>query len=108
VFENRVLRGIFGSKRDEVTGERRRLRNEKLHDLYSSLNIIRVIKSRRMRWAGHVARMGRGAYRIFVGRSEGRRALGRPRRNWEDNMKMDLQDWTGLVWLRIGTGGELL
>jgi hypothetical protein len=79
VFENRVLRRIFGSKRDEVTGEWRRLHNEELNDLYSSPNIIRVIKSRRMRWAEHVARMreGRGAYRILVGRPEGRRPLGR-------------------------------
>jgi hypothetical protein len=115
VFENRVLRGIFGPKRDEVTGEWRRLHNEELNDLYSSPNIIRVIKSRRMRWAGHVARMGegRGAYRILVGRLEGRRPLGRPRRRWEDNIKMYLQEvgwgaWTGLIWLRIGTGGGLL
>jgi hypothetical protein len=81
VFENRVLRGIFGSKRDEVTGEWRRLHNEELNDLYSTPNIIWVIKSRRMRWAGHVARMGegRGAYRILVGRRERRRPLGRPR-----------------------------
>jgi hypothetical protein len=78
---NRVLRGIFGSKRDGVTGERRRQHNEELNDLYSSPNIVRVIKSRRMRWAGHVARMGegRGAYRVLVGRPEGRRPLGRPR-----------------------------
>jgi hypothetical protein len=82
VFENRVLRKIFGPKRDEVTGEWRRLHSEELNDLYSSPNIIRVIKSIRMRWAGHVARMGdkRGAYRIFVGRPEGRRPVGRPRR----------------------------
>jgi hypothetical protein len=100
VFENRVLRRIFGSKRDEVTGEWRRLHNEKLNDLCSSPNIIQVIKSRRMRWAGLVARMGegRGAYRILVGRSEGRRPLGRPRRRWEDNIKMDLQEvrWEGV------------
>jgi hypothetical protein len=81
-FQNRVLRRLFGPKRDEVTGEWRRLHNEELIDLYSSPNIIRVNKSRRMRWTGHVARMGekRGAYRIFVGRPEGRRPLGRTRR----------------------------
>jgi hypothetical protein len=94
VFENRVLRRIFGPKRDEVTGDWRRLHNEELNDLYSSPNIIRVIKSRRMRWVGHVARMGerRGAYRILVERPEGRRPLGRPRRRREDNIKMDLQE----------------
>jgi hypothetical protein len=109
------IKAIFGPKRDEVTGEWRRLHNEELNDLYSSPNIIRVIKSRRMRWAGYVARMGegRGAYRILVGRPEGRRPLGRPRRRWEDNIKMDIQEvgwgaWTGLIWLRIGTGGGLL
>jgi hypothetical protein len=82
VFEIRVLRGIFGPKRDGVTGEWIRLHNEDLYDLYSSPNIIRVMKSRRIRWAGHVARMGegRGAYRILVGRPEERRPLGRPRR----------------------------
>jgi hypothetical protein len=81
VLKNRVLRRIFGPKRDEVTGEWRRLHNEELNNLYSSPNIVRVIKSRRMRWAGHVARMGegRGAYRILVGRPEGRRPLGRTR-----------------------------
>jgi hypothetical protein len=99
VFENRVLRRIFGPKRDKVTGEWRRLYNEELNDLYSSPTIIRVIKSRRMRWAEHVARMGegRGAYSILVGRREGRRPLGRPRHRWEDNIKMDLQ--------KVGCGG---
>jgi hypothetical protein len=94
VFENRVLRRIFGPKRDEATGEWGRIHNEELNDLYSSSNIIWVIKSRRMRSAGHVACVGekRGAYRILVGRSEGRRPLGRPRRKWEDNIKMDLQE----------------
>jgi hypothetical protein len=94
VFENRVLRRIFGSKRDEATGEWRRLHKEEINDLYSSPNIIRVIKFRRMRWAGHVGRMAekRGAYRIFVVRPEGRRPLGRRRSKWEDNIKMDLQE----------------
>jgi hypothetical protein len=93
VFKNRVLRGIFGPKRDEVTGEWRRLHNEELNDLYSSLNIIRVIKLRRMRWAGHVARMGEGicAYRVLVGRLEGKRPLGRLRGRWIGNIQMDLQ-----------------
>jgi hypothetical protein len=91
VFENRVLRRIFGPKRDEVTGGLRKLHNEELHGLYSSPSIFRLIKAR-MRWAGHVARMGevRGAYNILVKRPEGRRPLGRPRRRWEDNIKMDL------------------
>jgi hypothetical protein len=99
VSENRVLRRIFGPKRDEVTGGWRKLHNEELHGLYSSLSIVRVIRARRVRWAGHVARMGvvRGAYNILVGRSEGRRPLGRPRRRWEDNLKMDLRE--------IGFGG---
>jgi hypothetical protein len=94
VFDNRVLRRIFETKRDEATGQWRRLHNEELNDLYSSPNIIRVIKSRRMRWAGHVASTGekRGTYRILVGRPEGRRPLGRPRHRWEDNIKMDLQE----------------
>jgi hypothetical protein len=91
VFENRVLRRIFGPKRDEVTGGWRELHNEELHNLYSSPSIIRVIKSRRMRWAGIAARMGekRNAYRILVGKPEGKRPLGKPRRRWVDNIKMD-------------------
>jgi hypothetical protein len=82
VLENRVLRRIFGRKRDEVTGEWRKLHNKELHDLYSSPSIIRIIKSRRMRWEGHVAQMGekRKAYRLLVGKPEGKRPLGRPRR----------------------------
>ena len=99
VFENMVLRSILGPKRDEVTGEWRELHNEKLKDLNSSPNIVRVIKSRRVRLAGHVARMGerRGVYRVLVGKPEGKRPLGRPRRRWEDNIKMDLQE--------VGCGG---
>ena len=94
MFENRVLRRIFGRRRDEVTGEWRKLHNEELNDLYSSLNIVPIIKSRRMRRVVHVARKGerRGAYRILVGKPEGKRPLGRPRRRWEDNIKMDLQE----------------
>jgi hypothetical protein len=94
VFENRVLRRIFGPKRDEVTGEWRRLHKRELYALYSSPNIIWVIKSRRLRWAGHVARMAerRGAYRALVGKPEGRRPLERPRRRREDNIKMDLRE----------------
>jgi hypothetical protein len=91
VFENRVLRRIFRPKRDEVTGEWRKLHNEKLNDLYSS-NIVRVIKSRRKKWVGHVARIGerRGVCMDLVGKPKGRRPLGRPRRRWEDNIKMDI------------------
>jgi hypothetical protein len=108
VFENGVLRRIFGSKRDEVTGEWRKLHNEELRDLYSSPSVIRIIKSRRMRCAGHVARMGekRNAYRLLVGKPEEKRPIHR----WVDNIRMNLGGvmWTGLIWLRIGTGGELL
>jgi len=94
MFENRVLRRIFGPKRDELTGEWRKLHNEELNNLYSSPSIVRVIKSRRMRWAGHVARMaeGRGAYRVLVGKPEGRSPMGRPRRRWEDNIRIDLRE----------------
>jgi len=97
VFENRVLRRVFGSKRDEVTGECRKLHNEELRDLYSLPNIVRVVKSRRMRWARHVARMGEGrdVHRVLVGKPEGKRPLGRPRRIWEDNIKMDLREVEG-------------
>jgi hypothetical protein len=94
VFKNRVLRKVFGPKRDEVTGEWRKLHNEELNDLYSLPSILRVVKSRRMRWAGHVARMGedKSVYRVLVGKPEGKRPLGRPRRRLEDNIKMDLQE----------------
>jgi hypothetical protein len=106
VFENRVLRRIFGPKRDGVTGGWRKLHNEELHNLYSSPSIIRIIKSRRMRWAGHVARMGekRNVYRLLVGKPEGKRPLERSRRRWIDNIKMDLleirlsdMDWIGVA-----------
>jgi hypothetical protein len=109
VFENKVLRRIFGPKRDGVTGGWRKLYNEELHNLYSSPSIIRIKKSRRMRWAGHVARMGekKNVYRLLVGKPGGKTPLGRPRRRWIDNIKMDLLE-RGLVSLRIGTGAELL
>jgi len=100
VFENRVLRRVFGPKRDEVTGECRNLHNEELSDLYPLPNIVRVVKSRRMKWAGHVARMGegRGVDRVLVRKPEGKKQLGRPRRRWEDNIKMDLQEVRGVCW----------
>jgi hypothetical protein len=100
MYMNSVLRGIFGPKRDEVTGGRRKLHNEELHNVYSSLSIIIMTKSRRMRWTEHVARMGekRNAYRILVGKPEGKRPLRRPRRRWVDNIKMDLREigWDGM------------
>ena len=111
MFENMVLRRIFGPRRDEVTGEWRKLHNEELNDLHSSPNIVRVIKSRKLRWTGHVAHMGeeRGVYKFLVGKPEGRRPLGRPRRRWMDNIRMDLQqvgcgykDWIGLAQDREG------
>ena len=97
VLENRVLRKAFGPKRDEVTGEWRKLRNEELNDLYSLPNVVRVVKSGRMRWAGHVARMGedRVVHRVLVGNPEGKRPLGRQRYRLEDNIKMDLQEVGG-------------
>jgi hypothetical protein len=92
VFENRVLRRIFGPKRDEETGVWRKLHNKELRDLYSSPSLIRIIRSRRMRLAGHVARIGekRSAYRLLVGKPEEKRPLGRPRRRWVDDIRMDL------------------
>ncbi|PNF30021.1 hypothetical protein B7P43_G05842, partial [Cryptotermes secundus] len=105
VFEDRVLRRIFGPKRDEVTGGWRKLLSEELHNFYSSPGIIRMIESRRMRWAGHVARTGekRNAYRILVGKPEGKRPLGRPRHRWVDNIKMDLREigWDGMDWIDL-------
>jgi hypothetical protein len=104
VLENRVLRRIFGPKREEDPSWRK-LHNDELHSLYSSPNIVRVIKSRRMRWVGHVARMGegRGVYRILAGRPEGKRPLGRPRRRWEDNIKMGLRETgiDGANWIQL-------
>ena len=100
VFENLVLRRVFGPKRDEVTEEWRKLHNEEFRDLYSLPNIVRVVKSRIMRWAWHVARMGkgRGVHRVLVGKPEGKRPLGRPRRRWVDNIRMDLRE--------VGRGGD--
>jgi hypothetical protein len=115
VFENRVLRKIFGTKRDEVIGEWRTLHSEELHNLYSSPDIFGQVKSRRMRWTGYMERMGeeRKMYKVLVGKPEGKRPLGRPRRRWEDGIRMDLRE-IGLGvrirfdWLRTGTGGGLL
>jgi hypothetical protein len=111
VFVNRVLRRVFGPRRDVVTGEWRKLHNEELNDLYSLPNIVRVVKSRRMRWAEHVARMGeeRVVHRVLVGKPEGMRPLGRPRRRWEDTIKIAVQevgggrgDWMELAQHRDG------
>jgi hypothetical protein len=114
VFENRVLRRIFGPKRDEVMGEWGKLHNEELHNLYSSPDIIRQVKSRRMRWAGHVAHMGeeRKVYRVLVGQPEGKRPLGRLRHVWEDGIRilgrLAWGVWIGFDWLRTWTGGGML
>ena len=112
VFENRVLRGIFGTERDEVRWDWRKLHNEELNDLYCSPSIVRVIKTRRMRWAGQVARMGkkRGVYRVLVGKPEGNRPLGSPRHRWDIILswifrKRDVGIWTGSTWLSIETSG---
>jgi hypothetical protein len=105
VFENKVLKRIFGPKRDEVTAGWRKLHNEGVPDLYSSPSIIRIIKSRRMRWAGYVIRIGekRNAYRLFVWKSEGKRPLARPRRRWVDSIKMDLLEigWGAVDWIGL-------
>jgi len=104
VFENRVLRRIFGPKRDE-DGSWRKYHNDELHDLYSSSNLVRVIKAGRLRWAGHVARMGegRGVYRVLIGKPEAKRLLGRPRGRWQDNIKLDLREIgiDGANWIRL-------
>jgi len=105
VFENRVLRRVFGPKWDEVTRKWRKLHNVELNDLYFSPNVVRVIKSSRIRWAGHVARIGerRGVNRVLVGKTEGKRPLGIPRRRWEDNIKVDLQEVRcgGMDWIEL-------
>jgi hypothetical protein len=105
VFENRVLRRIYGPKRDKVTEGWIKLHKEQFHDLYSSSSIIRIMKSRRMRWEGHVARMGKktNAYRLLVGKPEGRRPLGRPRRRWVDNIRLDIVElgWGGVDWIGL-------
>jgi hypothetical protein len=105
MIENRVLRRIFGPKRDDMTGEWRKLHKEELRDLYPSLSIIRIIKSRRMRWAGHIARMEeeRNAYTLLVGKPEGMRPLARPRSRWVDNMRMDLGEvgWDDVDWIGL-------
>jgi hypothetical protein len=105
VFENRVLRRIFGPKRVEVTGEWRKMHNEELHNLYSSPDIIRQVNSRRMRWAGYVARMGEESkvYKVLVGKPAGKRPLGRPMRRWEDGIRMDLRaiGLGGVDWIRL-------
>jgi hypothetical protein len=110
VFKNRLLWRIFGPKRDEVTCGWRKLHNKELNDLYSLSNTVRVIKSRKMRWAGHVASMSgkRGVYRVLVGKPEGMRPLGGPRCRWEYNIKINLQEVAcrGMDWIElIGTGG---
>ena len=110
VFQNRILRRLFGSNRDE-NGEWRRLHNEELNCLYHSSNTVMVIKSGKLIWKGHVVRMeeGRSAFKMLTGTSAGKRSLGRPRRRWEDNIAMDLKEIAiGLIWFRIGIIGEPL
>jgi hypothetical protein len=110
VFENRVLMRIFGPKRDEVTWEWRKLHNEELNDLYCSPKVFRVIKSRNIRWAGHVALMGErmGEYRVLVGKPEGKGPLGRPRRRWENNIKLYLQEvgCGGVDWIELAQDSD--
>jgi len=110
VFENNVLRRVFWHKRNEVTEEWRKLHNEDLNNLYSSSNTVRVIKSRRMRWAGHVACMGerRGMYRVLVEKPEGKRPLGRPRYRWEDSIRMDLQEvgCGSMNWIKLAQDSD--
>jgi hypothetical protein len=110
VIENRVLRRIFRPKRDEMTGGWRKVHNEELHNLYSSPNVIRMIKSRRIRWAWYVARMGakRNAYRILMAKPEGKRPVGRPRHRRVDNIKMDLRKirWDGMDWIDLAQDRE--
>jgi len=104
VFDNRVLRRVFGPKRDQGTGKRRKLNNAELRDLYSLPNIVRVVKSRRMRWAGHMAHMGegRGVHRVLVGKREGKRPMGRPRRRWNDNIKIYIREvGVGVDWMEL-------
>ena len=105
-----MLRRIFGPKRDEVTGEWRKLHNEDLNVLYFSRNIVRAIKSKRMRWVGHVARMGegRGVYSVLVGKLGGKRPMGRPRHRWEDNKKLDLEEvgCGGMDWIEVAQDGD--
>jgi hypothetical protein len=105
VFKNWVLRKIFGLKREEVTGDWRKLHNEELHGLYCSLSVIRMIKWRRMRWVGNMAHMGekRNVCRIFVMEPEGKRSLERPRHGWENNIKMDIKEigWEGVEWIDV-------
>ena len=116
VFQNRVLRRLIGSKGDNVIGECRKLHNEELNDLHSSPSVVRVVKARRIKWMGYVMHMGerKGIYRISVGRTEGKRPLGRPRHRWEDLIlrvifrNWEVGVWTGSSWLRIGTGGKHL
>jgi hypothetical protein len=113
VFKNTVLRRIFEPKRDRVVGGWRKLHDEEFHKLYSSLSIMRMVKSKRIKWAGHLARMRKkNSNKILVGKPERKKPLRRHRRRWKDNIKIDLREdgvvWTGLMWLKIGISGGLL